>query len=271
MEESKEVLELEKKNQKMNKEYEKIESKMAKKKDHLVEKENERERKKPIKEAKKKRRKELRKLSNPPIRPVKEEVGNAVTHGVGAILAIVGFILILIKSDTPLKILASIVYGICMFLTMLMSCLYHSFKAGSKVKFLWRRFDYSSIYLLIGGTFAPIYLVYWGNTLGIVLFIVQWVLIIIGITFVSIFGPGRIRLLYYIMYFAIGWSGIVFLPDFIKNNPPLLGMILGGGIVYTFGMIPFAKKGVKNAHFIWHFFVLAGAIVQFLGILLFIY
>lgn len=264
MEENKELLKKEKHNQKLNEAYLELEKKEAKKSikkglklQHQAEKE-------PIKA-------EHRRRNEAPVRPLLEEIGNAVTHGVGAVLAIVGLILLLLKSDTGLKMTASIVYGLSMSIMMTMSCLYHSFRSGSTVKRIWRRFDYSSIYLLIGGTFAPLFLVYWGNTLGIVLFAVQWVLIITGITFVCIFGPGRIRWLHYTLYFAIGWSGVMFLPDFIKNNLPLLWMILGGGLVYTLGMIPFAKKNVKSAHFIWHFFVLIGAIVQFLGILLFIY
>ncbi|MDE6584413.1 MAG: hemolysin III family protein [Anaeroplasmataceae bacterium] len=264
MEETKEQLELEKKNLKLNKKYEKLEAKEEHKKIKAEIKQEEDIRLEP-------KRRKIRQLNEPPKRPVLEEIGNAVTHGVGAILAIVGTVFMLLKSDTGLKIAASIVYGFSMFFMMLMSCLYHSFRGGSKVKRLWRRFDYTSIYLLIGGTFAPLYLVYWGNTLGIVLFIIQWVLIATGVTFVCIFGPGRIKWLHYTLYFAIGWSGLIFIPDWIQNNLNLLWMILGGGVVYTLGMIPFAKRNVKSAHFIWHFFVLCGAIVHFLGILLFVY
>ena len=224
------------------------------------------------KERKCEKKMRIRELNQPPHLSVLEEIGNAVTHGVGAILAIVGLVLMLLKSDTLTKALASWVYGLSIFLRMIMSCLYHSFKSGSVVKRIWRRFDYTSIYLLIGGTFAPIYLVYYGNTFGIVMFIIQWVLIATGVTFVCIFGPGRIKWLHFTLYFAIGWSGLIFIPEFIKNNLPLLIMILSGGLVYTFGMIPFAVLRQKSgAHFLWHFFVLAGAIVQFIGILLFIY
>ena len=102
----------------------------------------------------------IRELNQPPHLSVLEEIGNAVTHGVGAILAIVGLVLMLLKSDTLTKALASWVYGLSMFLMMIMSCLYHSFRYGSTVKRIFRRFDYSSIYLLIGGTFAPLLLVY---------------------------------------------------------------------------------------------------------------
>ena len=219
---------------------------------------------------KEERKQELQKLNEPPVLTILEEVGNAITHGVGAVLALVGFILLLLKSDTGMKVMASCFYGISLFILMLMSCLYHSFKSGSKVKRIWRRFDYASIYLLIGGTFAPLYLVYWGNTLGIVLFCIQWSLIVFGIIMLAIFGPGKWKWIHFTLYFTIGWSGLIMLPDFFHNNIPLLLMILIGGIVYTVGMVPFARDK-KYDHFIWHFFVLIGALLHWFGIYLFVY
>ena len=219
---------------------------------------------------KEERKQELQKLNEPPVLTILEEVGNAITHGVGAVLALVGFILLLLKSDTGMKVMASCFYGISLFILMLMSCLYHSFKSGSKVKRIWRRFDYASIYLLIGGTFAPLYLVYWGNTLGIVLFCIQWSFIVFGIIMLAIFGPGKWKWIHFTLYFTIGWSGLIMLPDFFHNNIPLLFMILIGGIVYTVGMVPFARDK-KYDHFIWHFFVLIGALLHWFGIYLFVY
>lgn len=212
----------------------------------------------------------LKELNEPPKLSILEEVGNAISHGIGAGLAIAGLVLLLIKSDSGLKIMASCFYGISLLIMMLMSCLYHSFKSGSTVKRVFRRFDYSSIYLLIGGTFAPFYLVYLGNTLGIVLFCIQWALIVFGITIVCVFGPGKWRALHYTLYFAIGWSGLMFMPGWFLNEPALMVFILIGGIIYTVGMIPFVKH-VKASHFIWHWFVLAGAILQWFGIYLYVY
>ncbi len=268
---NKNFLEIEKENKKIDKSNQREEDRLKIENEKAYQKYEEEVKLEPIRKKKREKKNKNRLLNEPPKRPLLEEIGNAVTHGVGAVLAIVAFVLLLLKSDSALKLTATIVYGFSMFFMMLMSCLYHSFKGGSTVKRIWRRFDYTSIYLLIGGTFAPLYLVYWGNTLGIVLFIIQWVLIITGVTFVCVFGPGRFKWIHYTLYFAIGWSGLIFIPDFIKNNLILLWFILGGGLVYTLGMIPFAKKSVKSAHFIWHFFVLAGAIVQFIGILLCVY
>lgn len=212
----------------------------------------------------------LREANEPPKLSVTEEIGNSVTHGAGAVFAVFAMILLLIKSDTTAETIAAIIYGSSIFFMMLNSCLYHAFRSGSAIKRIWRRIDYSSIYFLIGGTFAPFYLVYYGDAFGITLFCVQWAIIAIGVAIVGIFGPAKWRALHFTMYFTIGWSGLIFLPDFYRNNLPLLWFILIGGAVYTLGMIPFAMKK-KNSHFIWHFFVLSGAVIHWLGIYFFVY
>ena len=217
-----------------------------------------------------------RALNEPPSRSVLEEVGNSVTHGVGALIAIACLVLMILKAGNGTALAAAIVYGVCFVFQMLFSCLYHAFRRGTTVKRVFRRFDYSSIYLQIGGTFAPLFLVYmndkmWGYPRGIVFFTVQWALITTGITFVAVFGPGRIRWLHFTLYFVLGWSGVLFIPYFVRNDLGLLFFILGGGLVYTLGMIPFAVlRSRKSAHFIWHFFVLLGAVVQWLGIYLYV-
>ena len=211
-------------------------------------------------------------LNEAPKRCLLEEIGNAVTHGVGALIATLMMLLMLNKSTNGLMIMASLFYGISMIIMMVMSSLYHSFKHGSRVKRLWRRFDYASIYLLIGGTYAPLFLVYLGNTLGIVLFIIQWFFIIVGITFIAIFGPGRIKWLHYLLYFLVGWSGVLFIPKWIISEVSLMSWILFGGIVYTIGFVLYAVgKKKKWFHSIWHLFVLIASIMHFISILIMIF
>lgn len=210
------------------------------------------------------------KIINPPKRGLLEEIGNAISHGVGSIFSIVALILMLNASDTKIKILSSIIYFIGLFIMFTMSCLYHSFKYGSRVKRLFRRFDYSCIYLLIGATFVPLLLIYIGGTFGKIFFIIQWIIIITGITLIGVFGPCKIRPLHITLYIVLGWSGLLIIPKMISNDINLFYYILGGGLIYTIGIIPFVLKK-KTAHFIWHFFVLLGAIVQWLGIFLYVY
>ena len=211
------------------------------------------------------RKAKVRQRNEPPRLTAGEELFNTVSHGAGAALAAAAMVLLLLRSDTPLKIMASCFYGVSMVLMMVMSSVYHAMRTGSRAKRVCRRFDYTSIYLLIGGTFAPIFLVYLGGGLGITLFCVQWAVILTGVAIVMAFGPGRWRALHFTLYFLIGWSGLVFLPRMYLHSRTLLWFIFAGGLAYTLGMIPFAGKR-KYDHCIWHVFVLAGAVLHFVGI-----
>ena len=206
------------------------------------------------------------KLKNePPCRTLQEEIFNAVSHGVGGLLAVAGMILLLLRSNTGLEVMASCFYGISMVIMMFASAIYHAQKNGSAAKRVLRRFDYTSIYLLIGGTFAPILLMYMGGNLGVILFCIQWAVILGGVTLVLAFGPGRWRPLHFTMYFVLGWSGLAFIPEFYRNAPVLLLFIFLGGLVYTLGMIPFGRNR-KYDHCIWHVFVVVAAVLHWIGI-----
>lgn len=211
------------------------------------------------------RRAQMRLRNEPPVLTLGEEIFNAVSHGLGALLAVAAMVLLLVRSRTGLEIMASCFYGISMVLMMCMSGLYHALPSGSSAKRVCRRFDYTSIYLLIGGTFAPIFLIYLGGVPGVVLFCLQWAVILTGVSLIVVFGPGRWRPLHFTLYFLLGWSGLLFLPTFYQHNRILLWFILVGGLVYTLGMIPFARNR-KWDHCIWHLFVLAAAALHWIGI-----
>lgn len=215
--------------------------------------------------AKELKREMVRAQNEPPCLSVGEEVINTLSHALGAGLAIAAMVLLLLKSQTGLEIMASCFYGISMVMMMLMSSVYHAMPVGSAIKRICRRFDYLSIYLLIGGTYAPILLVYLGGTLGIVLFCVQWAVILTGAILVTAFGPGRWRALHFTLYFTLGWVGLAFIPEFYANAQLLLWAILSGGVVYTLGMIPFVR-GRAYDHCVWHFFVLLAAVLHWFGI-----
>lgn len=209
-----------------------------------------------------------KKIINPPYRSAINEIGNAISHGVGSIFAILSLILMLNNSNTILESIGAIIYSTGIFVLFLMSCLYHAFPYGSTVKRLFRRFDYSSIYLLIGATYTPILLNFIGGLYGIIFCICQWVIIITGITFICIFGPERMKWFHYPMYIILGWCGVLLLPYMI--NTKFFWYILIGGIIYMLGIIPFALNK-RSSHFIWHIFVLGGAVVQWFGVYLHIY
>ena len=201
---------------------------------------------------------------------MREERMNVFLHLIGTALALLGLIFLLMKANTMIKVIAALIYGIALVFVMGTSSIYHMQKVGSKKKSLWRKMDYMSIYFLIAGTFAPILLVYLQSSIGYIIFAVQWVLVFIGVRFLAAFGLEEYRKLHLILYFIIGYSGLLFIPEFYTNNIGLLIMIVVGGIIYTVGMLPFSSK-TKYAHSIWHGFVLFAALFHYLGIYLYIY
>ncbi len=202
---------------------------------------------------------------NPPKRSLGQEIGNAVSHGLGSAFAIVSLILMLVFSESAAERVAAVIYSSGMFIMFTSSCLYHAFRHGSAVKRLFRRFDYSGIYFMIGATFAPVLLVHFANTFGLVFFIIQWSVIAAGISLVGVFGPTRLRFIHIPLYVLLGWSALMLMPGMFDGGFSMAMWILAGGVIYTLGIIPFMIK-YKSSHFIWHIFVLLGAVTQWIGI-----
>lgn len=202
---------------------------------------------------------------NPPKRCLLEEIGNSVTHGLGALFALVAVVLMLKNANDTRELFSAVVYSAGLFVAFFASSLYHAFSHGSAVKRLFRRFDYSSIYLLIGATFAPILISYIGGVKGMLFLVIQWLVIAVGISLIGVFGPGKLRFIHFPLYFLLGWSGLILMPELFSRDVGFFVYIIAGGIVYSLGIIPFAIKA-KISHFIWHVFVLGGALLQWIGI-----
>ncbi len=200
-----------------------------------------------------------------------EEIGNSITHGVAAIFAIVATILMLLKCDNIRAYVGVSIYGFCMLMLYLMSCLYHSFKNGSVVKRVFRIFDHTSIFLLIGGTYAPILLVaiyQMNQKVALAFFGIQWGLIFLGILG-KIFIKQKTTILHTILCVLLGWSGIFILPMIYSYNQIFFYLILAGGIAYMLGIFFYAAT-FKYAHFVWHFFCIFGTILHFVAIYLYV-
>lgn len=209
-----------------------------------------------------------------------EEIANAISHGLMAIFGIVAMILLLIKASTTREIIAAVIFGFGIILLYTMSTLYHSFKPG-KVKDLFQRFDHLSIYVLIGGTFAPALLLLEGLReplfgingfieAGLFLFTVQWILIAIGVTFKSIWIKKFMKL-HVFLYLLMGWSALMFANILINENGTAFLFILLGGLAYSIGVIFYSLGKIKYFHFIWHIFTALGTILQFVAIYSYLY
>ncbi len=208
-----------------------------------------------------------------------EEIANAISHGVMALFGILALVLLLIKSDTTIEVVSAIIFGFGIINLYTMSTLYHAL-FHKKAKGLFKRFDHLSIYLLIGGTFAPQLLLLPGLQepfiegfsmgLGLMMFIVQWSLIITGVVFKSIW-INKFQKLHLFLYLAMGWSGLIFLKQLLAFEQAAFWLVLAGGIAYSVGVIFYVFGRIKYFHFIWHIFTGTGTILHFIAIYVYLY
>lgn len=201
---------------------------------------------------------------------VSEEIGNAVTHGIGALLAIAGtFALLLKASDNVWDITACAIYGASMILLFSMSSLYHSI-TNIRVKRILRVCDHTTIYLLIAGTYTPFTLIALRGTLGWTIFGIVWGTAVLGII-LNIISIERFKKISMFSYIASGWCVIMAIVPLIRIlSWQGLFLLVLGGIFYTGGTLFYKQKNVKYMHLIWHFFVLAGAVAHYFCILYFV-
>jgi hemolysin III len=198
---------------------------------------------------------------------------NALTHGVGALLGVVGLATLLVLADgDPLKTVAAGVYGVSLVLLFLASTLLHALRVGSRALRALRLFDHAAIFGLIAGSYTPLTLVSLQErsvTLAWSLFGVVWGLALLGILFkvVWLHAPRWISVG---LYLLLGWMALIAIGPLVAVLPPAaLGWLVAGGLAYTVGAIVYATRRpdpfprVFGYHELWHLFVLAGAASHF--------
>lgn len=200
-----------------------------------------------------------------------EEKLNAWTHGVGAILGVVGLALLISYGEhkTDWSLMSVIIYGVSIIVLFSASTIYHSV-SGEKQKHYFRIIDHISIYLLIAGTYTPVTLIALHNSLGWPLFWTVWAIAGFGLI-LKLFFTGKFETISTLLYLLMGWL-IIF--DF-NNLSELIGpngliLFVAGGAFYTLGIIFYAVHRIPYNHVIWHLFVLGGAICHYLMIFFYI-
>jgi len=200
-----------------------------------------------------------------------EEVVNAITHGIGTIFSIVALVLLIVFAvdrGTVLHTVSVTIYGVTMFTLYLASTLSHGL--SGKAKEIFQVFDHSSIYFFIAGTYTPIVLNVVKGYIGWTLFGVVWGLALFGTVF-KVFFVKKFLFTSTILYVLMGWIIVVAWKPLI-NNFSSTGMILLviGGIAYTVGAVFYVWRAFPYHHAVWHLFVLAGTILHFFAILLYV-
>ena len=189
----------------------------------------------------------------------KEELWNAITHGIGLAISIPVCILLIIYSainGSALHVTSYSIFGASLILLFLMSTLLHS--VPEKYKRIFSILDHSSIYILIAGTYTPFLLIAIGGTFGIVMLCIIWSIAILGVAFKCLFIH-RFEKLSLILYIAMGWLIIIAIrPLYTFLTFDGFMLMLYGGLFFTFGAIFYAWTRLPYNHAIWHLFVIAG-------------
>ena len=205
-----------------------------------------------------------------------EEIAHAATHGAGALLGVLGLILLITKASAVSSIaLASVlIFGISIILLYAASSNYHVTCAiwgdykPSRLRDLCMKIDHSTIYLLILGTYAPVCLAGIGGVVGTIVFLIVLITSVVGfmLNMIDVTKFAKVSLALYLIagwtiaaviypcFKAMGWSGIL--------------LLTVGGVVYTAGVVFFRMKKVKYMHVVWHTCVISGTLLHYLMIYL---
>lgn len=197
---------------------------------------------------------------------------NAISHCVGAVLALSGSTLLIVLASlygNVWHIVSTSIYGASLTALYTTSTFYHSFRG--RFKLLFQRLDHCAIYLLIAGTYTPFTLVTLHGAWGWTLFGINWGLAILGIAQELWLGR-KTRVLSLPIYVIMGWLIIIAVKPLVAALP-LAGLLwlAVGGLLYTVGIIFYVfDEKIRHGHGIWHLFVLAGSVCQFISILFYV-
>lgn len=212
-------------------------------------------------------------MSEIPVQTKGEEIANAITHGLGALLAIAALVLLIVFAafdGNVWHVVSFSVFGATLVVLYMASTLYHSL-TNQRAKILFRKFDHMSIYLLIAGSYTPFCLTVLNNWIGWTLFGVVWASAVLGIV-LKAFYTGKNERLSTLLYVVMGWAALFAIkPIYDAVSLTTFLLLIGGGMCYTLGTVFFVKDKIRYFHSIWHLFVLGGSVLHFFAVLSLLY
>ncbi len=202
--------------------------------------------------------------------PLREEIANSITHGIGALLSIAGLVFLIVLSNIygdAWHIVSCSIYGATLIILYTASALYHGFQ-NIRVKRILKIIDHSAIYLLIAGSYTPFLLVNLRGPWGWSLFGLIWGMALAGVIF-KLFFTGRFKSASTIIYLVMGWI-VIFAVKPMLTLVPSQGLfwLVAGGLAYSLGVIFYVRdEKMRFGHAIWHLFVLSGSACHFFAVM----
>ena len=193
-------------------------------------------------------------------------------HLYALMLAIPMLVLLAIESSAADARASVIIYaaGLCSMLAV--STTYHRWVHTVRARAAWRRADHATIFAAIAGTFSALAMSSFSAGPTIALLVIIWGAAAVGAAF-KVFSVHRASRLGAAMYIAIGWAGVAIVPAVWQRGGPIaVGLLLGGGVLYTVGAVGFGRKwptlrpATFSYHEVWHAFTIAAAGLHFAAV-----
>jgi hemolysin III len=200
-----------------------------------------------------------------------DELASSVIHGIGIMLSIAGLatLVAFAARHGALAVVACAVFGASLVLLYTASTLYHSIPAAAAKPTL-RALDHIAIYVLIAGTYTPFTLIVLPGAWGWSLFAAVWALALVG-SALELGVLKRYHKLAVLLYIGMGWIGLVAFGPLSKQlQVGGTALLLAGGVAYTLGVPFYLWRKLPYHHALWHVFVLAGSVLHFLAVLLYV-
>ena len=196
-----------------------------------------------------------------------EEIFNAVSHGLGALLGTAGLVLLLVRARGALAVTTSAVFGASMILLYTMSCLYHALSPRTAAKKVLRVLDHCNVFLLVFGTYVPAALLGVRGAEGWALFGTVAFFTVLGVVLTAV-DLERYKLAAVICELCSGWSILIGVPGLARSlGAAGLCWLLLGGVMYSVGAVLYARGAKKRCrHSIFHVFCLLGTFCHFWAI-----
>ena len=201
-----------------------------------------------------------------------EELANTITHGLGLVLSVIGFVVLVVLAGLngdKWSMLSCVIYGLSLVVLYAASTFYHS-TTSNRLKKNLQVVDHCCIYLLIAGSYTPFGMVIADSTWGRELMFGIWAFAVVGIL-IKLFIRDRYPAINVISYLLMGWLGVFAVqPLFQELGLVPVALTIAGGIAYSLGVIFFPWKSIKHHHAIFHIFILLGSIIHYAAVVLYV-
>lgn len=163
-------------------------------------------------------------------------------HAAMAPVALAAGIVLVWLAPTPDGVLGGAVFLAGSVLLFATSGVYHRRTWGARGEAVMRRMDHANIYVFIAASYTPMALLMLHGTSRVLLLSSIWASAVGGLVF-RLRWLSAPRWLYTLLYIAMGWAAMAWMPAFYRSGgPAVLTWILAGGLCYTLGAVVYARK-----------------------------